>query len=138
MFGVGPQKVLASRPITHRNSRRTSLVCASLIPQAEFGISQFSFGVQTLAAGVFVPQQNERYFDLLGSIGFLSSTAFSLYFPTLRSRLAGNYVPIPRITSFHPRSVILSALTALWAGRLGSFLFMRIKVRSGSACHCSG
>jgi len=91
-------------------------------------VAGFSFGVQTLAGLVFVPQQNERYFDLLGSIGFLSSTAFSLYYPTLRSRYyLGLKTPFPALTSFHPRSLILSGLTALWAARLGSFLFMRIR-----------
>jgi len=74
-----------------------------------------------------VPQQNERYFDLLGSIGFLSSTAFSLYYPTLRGRWLGQRTPFPPFRSFHPRSLILSALTGLWAARLGSFLFMRIR-----------
>ena len=69
-------------------------------------------------------RQNEKYFDLIGSLGFLSCTAFSLYFPTLRSRFyLGQNVPFPAITSFHPRQLLISGLTVLWAGRLGSFLF---------------
>jgi len=76
-----------------------------------------------------VQRQNERYYDLFGSIGFLSTTVFSLYFPTLRARYLLNQrtTPFPSITSFHSRQIIISSMTVIWAARLGSFLFQRIK-----------
>lgn len=89
----------------------------------------FAYGTQIAAGLVFVPQQNERYFDLFGSIGFVSTTLFSLYFPALRTRyLLGQAVNFSAVfKTFHTRQLVMSALTALWAGRLGSFLFQRIR-----------
>lgn len=54
--------------------------------------------------------------------------AMSLYFPTLRSRyLLHQNTPFPSPLSFHPRQLLMSSATAIWAGRLGTFLFQRIK-----------
>ena len=64
--------------------------------------------------------------DLSGSLGFLSCTAFSLYFPALRARLSAG-TPLPSPLSFHTRQILVSAFTAIWAGRLGTFLFQRIR-----------
>lgn len=62
---------------------------------------------------VFVPSylfQTERYFDLTGSLTYLS-----LILPTLALR-----------DGTDTRSFLLGALVILWAARLGSFLFARI------------
>lgn len=62
---------------------------------------------------VFIPAfiwQTERYFDLTGSLTYLSVIAFSL-------ALTGK-------TDI--RSLLLAAMVAIWAVRLGSFLFARI------------
>ncbi|GJM13147.1 MAG: steroid 5-alpha reductase [Pseudohongiella sp.] len=63
---------------------------------------------------VFIPSfifQTEHYFDLTGSLSYLSTIAVAYL--------------------FHPdmdtRSLIVCALIAIWAARLGSFLFMRVK-----------
>ena len=40
-----------------------------------------AYGFQALAAALFVPLQTEKYYDLCGSLGFLSTTAVSLYGP---------------------------------------------------------
>ncbi|KAF8183992.1 hypothetical protein BJ912DRAFT_1119431 [Pholiota molesta] len=69
-----------------------------------------AYALQTLFALVFVPQQNEMFYDLGGAIGWMSSTFISLYYP---------------LTHFAPRQVLLSAAVGIWSLRLGSFLAMR-------------
>ena len=66
----------------------------------------------------FVPawlQQSERYFDLTGSLSYLSLVALSL----------GLHADPD------PRALLLGGMVAGWAIRLGSFLFARIR-RDGS------
>jgi len=72
-------------------------------------VALIAFAVQWLA---FVPAylcQSERYYDLTGSFTYLSVTGFAL-------AVGGN-----------ERSVLLAALVGIWAMRLGSFLFLRIR-----------
>jgi len=91
-----------------------------------------AYGIQALCAAFAIPSQTEKYYDLSGSATFLSCTAVSLYYPALRHRLLVNpALPWPPLRSFHPRQLVMSALTCLWAARLGSFLFLRIK-KNGS------
>ncbi len=74
-----------------------------------------AFVVQWVA---FVPayaKQTERFYDLTGSLTYMGVTLFAL--------LASG--------SSDVRSLVLTALVLLWAGRLGSFLFRRIH-REGS------
>lgn len=85
-----------------------------------------AFGIQAACAGVAIPLQTEKFYDLSGAFTFISCTLVSLYYPALRSKS-----PLPNILSFHPRQLVASAFTILWAGRLGSFLFQRIH-RAGS------
>jgi len=62
---------------------------------------------------VFVPSyvaRTERYYDLTGSVTYLSVVAFAV--------VAGNH---------DPRSLLLALLIGVWALRLGSFLFARIR-----------
>ena len=59
--------------------------------------------------------QTERYFDLIGSVTHLTLVACAL---VLRG-------------APDPRSLLLAALVAVWAVRLGSFLFVRVR-RAGS------
>ncbi|MBD5779882.1 DUF1295 domain-containing protein [Pelagicoccus sp. NFK12] len=69
-----------------------------------------AFALQWLA---FVPAfiwQTERYFDLVGSLSYISVTL--LAYLTAASQ--------------GPRSTLLLALILIWAGRLGWFLFSRI------------
>ena len=70
----------------------------------------FSFVVNWL---VFIPAytlQTEKYFDLTGSLTYLSILALSLAL----------------VASPEPRAILLAAMIAAWALRLGSFLFLRI------------
>ena len=74
-----------------------------------------AFGVQWLA---FVPaylKQTEHFYDLVGSLTYMLVTGVAL----LASRPNDS------------RSIILSLLVFIWASRLGSFLFRRIR-RAGS------
>ena len=43
-----------------------------------------AYAVQSLAALIFVPQQQDKYYDFTGALGFLSSTFVSLYYPALK------------------------------------------------------
>ena len=64
--------------------------------------------------GAFVPaylKQTEKFYDLTGSITYISCIALAL-------ALSGHN---------DPRSILLGTLVALWAIRLGSFLFARIQ-----------
>ena len=70
-----------------------------------------AFAIQWLA---FIPAyllQNESFFDLTGSITYISVTAIAV----LLSPLADG------------RSILLLALVVIWAARLGTFLFRRIR-----------
>ncbi|KAJ7116467.1 hypothetical protein C8R44DRAFT_792616 [Mycena epipterygia] len=85
-----------------------------------------AYVLQTLLAMIFVPQQNEKYYDLGGAAGFLSTAFVSLYYPALRSKfIDGKLGPLPSIMSFAPRQLLLSAALGIWSVRLGSFLALR-------------
>ena len=63
---------------------------------------------------IFIPSyiyQTEHYFDLTGSISYLSAIALGFYLNP----------------SMDPRDLLIGALISIWALRLGSFLFMRVK-----------
>jgi steroid 5-alpha reductase family enzyme len=71
----------------------------------------FAFIIQWV---VFVPSyraQTEHYYDLTGSLTYLTLVIATLL-------LTG---------SFDARSIVLTLLVSVWALRLGSFLFLRIK-----------
>ncbi|KAJ7746350.1 hypothetical protein B0H16DRAFT_1557120 [Mycena metata] len=96
-------------------------VFSRLIPAATS-----AYALQTLLAMIFVPQQNEKYYDLGGAAGFLSTVFVSLYYPALRTKfVGGNAGPLPSIWSFAPRQLLLSAALGIWSVRLGSFLASR-------------
>jgi len=76
-----------------------------------FWCAGIAFGVQWVA---FVPayaRQTERFYDLTGSLTYISVTVFALF----ASRSADI------------RSVVLTLLVLVWASRLGTFLFRRIR-----------
>lgn len=71
----------------------------------------FIFLVHLIA---FIPSysmRTEHYFDLTGSISYVSTVLFALLFNSERT--------------FH--SILLGALVLVWSIRLGSFLFVRVK-----------
>lgn len=80
------------------------------IPILAFSVG-LAFAIQWLA---FVPAyllQNESFFDLTGSLTYISVTAIAV----LLSPLVDG------------RSILLLALVVIWAARLGTFLFRRIR-----------
>ena len=71
---------------------------------------------------IFIPSliwKTEHFFDLTGSITFLTVISIAYYYKSLF--LVGNP---------DTRSIMLALLVSVWAIRLGGFLFMRIR-RSG-------
>ncbi|TDL20775.1 DUF1295-domain-containing protein [Rickenella mellea] len=85
-----------------------------------------AYGLQAALAAIFVPQANEKYYDLGGAFGFLSTTFISLYYPSLKDKFyIGKPGPLPRLTSFAPRQLLLSACLGIWSIRLGSYLAQR-------------
>lgn len=79
------------------------------------GLAAVAFLIQWLA---FIPAfwaQTEKYFDLVGSLTYLSLIALVLLLPMAEPTGA--------------RTLLLATLTGLWAIRLGSFLFVRVQRR---------
>lgn len=77
------------------------------------GLALFAFAVQWL---VFVPsflRQTEHYYDLAGALTYASVILLAASF-----------------ASPDARGWVITALVLIWCGRLGSFLFLRVK-RSG-------
>ena len=63
---------------------------------------------------IFIPSfiyQTEHYFDLTGSISYLTGIGVAFYLNP----------------SVDPRDLIIGAMIVIWAVRLGTFLFMRVK-----------
>ncbi|POS83178.1 hypothetical protein EPUL_004621 [Erysiphe pulchra] len=100
-----------------------------------------SYAIQALVAIPSILAQSERFYDLSGSVTYLSVTALSLYLPTLRARAAtkitgGTRPAFPSLAraftenggigGFNWRQVVLSTAVTIWATRLGTYLFERI------------
>ncbi|KAG6817255.1 hypothetical protein H0H87_010916 [Tephrocybe sp. NHM501043] len=86
-----------------------------------------AYGLQSLLAALFVPLQSELFFDVGGSLGFLSTTYVSLYYPFFRAKFI-DHIPgavLPALSTFAPRQLLLSAALGVWSARLGSFLGVR-------------
>ncbi|OCL05564.1 DUF1295-domain-containing protein [Glonium stellatum] len=92
----------------------------------------------TIQAAVAVPSiaaRSERFYDLSGSLTYLSCTALSLFLPYLRARASNaassglvEYLraPAPGQSLWFWRQAVLSAAVGIWATRLGTYLFKRI------------
>jgi steroid 5-alpha reductase family enzyme len=104
-------------------------VLSRLIP-----VATSAYALQTLLALIFVPQQNEMYYDFGGALGFLSTTFVSLYYPALKSKFFdGSAGPLPSPRSFAPRQALVSAAIGIWSVRLGSFLLSRALKAGGDS-----
>ena len=103
-----------------------------------------AYGIQAAVAIPSILFQTERFYDLSGSLTYISCTALSLYLPTIRARLASSVASSPAwpsllasltskggVSAWNWRQVVLSAAVSLWAVRLGSFLFSRITADNG-------
>lgn len=100
-----------------------------------------AYGIQAAVAIPSIITRSERFYDLSGSLTYISCTALSLFLPAIRARAAarasGAALPaFPSLLSafngtagplgFHWRQVVLSTAVTIWATRLGSYLFQRI------------
>lgn len=119
-----------------------------------------AYGIQAAVAVPSIFAQTERFYDLSGSLTYMSCIALSLYLPTLRARAAASIVsgagskallpPWPSLAAtFSPsastavnawnwRQIALSAAVTIWAARLGSFLFSRITADNGEDSRFEG
>lgn len=100
-----------------------------------------AYGIQAAVAIPSIIFQTDRFYDLSGSLTYISCTALSLYLPILRARAAASAAggPLPSwpsllasltskgaASAWNWRQVVLSAAVTIWATRLGSLLFARI------------
>lgn len=91
-----------------------------------------AFGLQAAVAIPSIVFQTERFYDLSGSLTYLSCTALSLYLPALRARSAAAITGGPKPAwpslidalkgtggpmGFNWRQVVLSAAVSIWASR---------------------
>jgi len=89
------------------------------------------FTIQMACFVVAAILQTEKFFDLAGSLTFIICTLYSLYwrhFPRHYPFALASYsqLPPPFLSSFHPRQLLVSGTTIIWATRLGIFLFSRV------------
>lgn len=94
-----------------------------------------AYGLQTALAAIFVPQANDKFFDLGGALGFLSTTFVSFYYPYMRVKIwdGAKLTPTPLLSTFAPRQILLNLALVAWSTRLGSFLFTRAIARGGDS-----
>ncbi len=91
-----------------------------------------AFGLQAAVAVPSIILQSERFYDLSGSLTYLSCTALSLYLPAVRARSASVFTGSPKPAwpslfdalrgtggplGFNWRQVVLSAAVSVWASR---------------------
>ncbi|KAJ1030625.1 hypothetical protein NDA18_001864 [Ustilago nuda] len=58
------------------------------------------YGFQAACAAIAVPLKTEKYYDLCGSLGFISAAGLSLYMPWIRARYFDGFKNISLPTSF--------------------------------------
>lgn len=87
-----------------------------------------AYGIQTAVAVPSIAAQTERYYDLSGSLTYLSCTALSLFLPFLRARNAGVIPGAGGVADYFGskglgqgtwwwRQALLSVAVGVWAGR---------------------
>ncbi|PRP78002.1 hypothetical protein PROFUN_04128 [Planoprotostelium fungivorum] len=83
-----------------------------------------SYGLQALVALPSILLQSERFYDVSGSLTYLSCVTLSLLLPTARTHIWSS-------PEFNWRQLALSAAVMTWATRLGAYLFRRINMENG-------
>lgn len=89
-----------------------------------------AYALQAASAVPSVAFQSERFYDISGSVTYLSVTALSLYLPSARARYAGFLAKSTRSSptimgavkglegrGYNWRQVLISAAVAVWATR---------------------
>lgn len=140
---------MALRALSNATAFRSPLL-RTLVPTVAL-----AFGIQAAVAVPSIAFKSERFYDLSGSLTYLSCTALSLYLPVLRARAAASglgqaAVGWPSLLNsvlgksgleggwWDWRQVVLSAAVGIWATRLGSFLFARITAEEGTDSRFEG
>ncbi|KIJ52364.1 hypothetical protein M422DRAFT_156166 [Sphaerobolus stellatus SS14] len=93
-----------------------------------------AYGIQAIGALISIPLQEDRFYDLFGSLGFIGTGLVSLYYPELK--LLWERTPVigfPALTELPHRQLLLNAAMGLWAFRLGSFLLWRAIKHAGDS-----
>ncbi|KZM26069.1 uncharacterized protein EKO05_0005845 [Ascochyta rabiei] len=99
-----------------------------------------AYGIQTAVAVPSIAAQTEKYYDLSGSLTYLSCVGASLVLPYLRAQQAGaaagglaEYLSSKGLGqgTWWWRQALLSAAVGIWATRLGTYLFSRISSDDG-------
>lgn len=100
-------------------------------------VSSFSYIVQAAFASVAIPLQTDRFYDLAGSVGFISTAIVSSFYPNFRLMLnnaktfgltSGRIAEGLTSEMWNPvkvlsvRQMVVGGMVIIWAGRLGSFL----------------
>lgn len=112
-------------PSLLRASTFSTPFLSTLVPSVSL-----AYALQGLVAVPSIAAQTERFYDLSGSLTYLSCTALSLYLPTIRARYAaaaaGTVKPawpsliqaaMGRGGGLNWRQVVLSAAVSIWATR---------------------
>ena len=91
-----------------------------------------AYGIQAAVAIPSILAQSERFYDLSGSVTYISCAALSLFMPAIRARAAARLsgAPLPAFPSllsafngtagpygFNWRQVVLTTAVTLWATR---------------------
>jgi hypothetical protein len=84
-------------------------------------VAAVSHGIQWVCCCFHAfPYQTEMYYDLTGSVTYISIALFTILYTAAPQSSSSWTVP-------HPRQVIATSLVVVWAVRLGSYLFARIQ-----------
>ncbi|KAI9090176.1 hypothetical protein DFS34DRAFT_718848 [Phlyctochytrium arcticum] len=94
-----------------------------------------AYAIQAAVALPSILFQSDRFYDLSGSLTYLTCIGLSLYFPQARGGSSAYLNPWTSWTSggLHARQALLSAFAAIWATRLGTFLFQRVVKTGGDS-----
>ncbi|KAK4047087.1 hypothetical protein OIV83_005650 [Microbotryomycetes sp. JL201] len=110
---------------------------------AAFGMQVVSHDMP-LAGAVAIPLQTEKFYDLTGSLTFLSCTFISLFHQPLRKLVPvaswstlllhpiSTFSSMSQLKLLHPRQFVMSTFVILWSTRLGLFLADRAFKRGDS------
>ncbi|RUS16916.1 hypothetical protein BC937DRAFT_90654 [Endogone sp. FLAS-F59071] len=110
-------------------------ISRSVVLQTIAPIVATDFAIQMACFIVAAFLQTEKFYDFSGSVTFITCTLISLYWrrflhPYLLGAVPLSPSAIPPLSSFHPRQLLASGTTIIWAVRLGTFLLNRI-INSG-------
>lgn len=118
---VGSMGVCLSTVLVNQGAAILGTQTLKWSPQILNYLGFYTIGVQWVsflhAGGIFGNQPTEKYYDLIGSLTYLSTLSISVF-----------RLPISQISL---RQKIVTACAGIWAIRLGSFLFYRIHTSGG-------